>query len=450
MEKTPFAIERPGNDYSGMSFQNISMRNQQRENSFFNGIDLIDSEITGSDLSHCELSETLMRGCAIHSSNFSSSDFISSIVENCEFVDCDFRTGEWRNAKFQSCSFVDCDFDRTTIALTCFYACRFDDRSLRSMLHRAVALNVFSNCGLPWLVDDAIFASRNFGTLCVSRQNTQMIQSSGASLEQLCLLRNLGRMEVTDLLDAVQGAFEMHSVNGRCRTSTFEFMTLIVRAVATERRISPTSLILMEELITRFSSRIEDAGMFNIAMALVIEIRSILFNICASESAMAHDAAGDAVVQLQLKFAETFDRDTMEFLVESILTVGHFPPGAIRIEKMEHGSTYVDAVTITVVSLGPLLMALNFALRQATITVERVGQLKGAVKKVIAEPRSTRAKKDQSKTELTKRTHAVADGKMESQELTATRKLVRREGARLARLDTKAVIHVTTKQGDLG
>lgn len=449
MDKTPFAIERPGNDYSGMSFQNVSMRGQQRENSFFNGVNLIDSEITGSDLSHCELSETLMRGCAIHASNFASSDFIGSTFEHCEFVDSNFRTGEWRNAKFRSCRFVGCNFDRTTIALTFFHDCHFDDRSLRSMLHRAVSLNVFSNCGLPWLVDDEIFASRNFGTPCVPKQNDQVIQSSGTNLEQLCLLRNLGKMEVTDLLDAVQGAFEMLSMNGRCRASTFELMTLIVRAVAIERRISPTSLILMEELITRASSRIEDAGMFNIAMALVIEIRSILFDICISESTMAHDAAGDAVVQLKLKFSDTFDRETMEFLVESILTIGHFSSGAIRIEKVEHGSTYVDAVTITVVSLGPLLMALNFALRQATITVERVGQLKRAVKKTIAEPRNTRARKDQSKTELAKRAHAVAEGKIESQELTETRKLVRREGARLARLDTKVAIHVTTKQCDL-
>lgn len=450
MEKTPFAIERLGNDYSGMSFRDVSIRNQQRENSFFNGVDLIDSEIIGSDLSHCELSETLLRGCAIHSSNFSSSDFIGSIFENCEFVGCDFRTGEWRNARFQSCSFVGCDFDRTTIAVTCFYECSFDDRSMRSMIHRAVALNVFSNCVLPWLVDDEVFASRNFGVPCVSIQHTQMIQSTGAGLEQLCLLRNLGRMEVIDLLDAVQGAFQTLATNGRCRTSTFEFMTLIVRAVATERKISPTSLILMEELITRFSSGIEDAGMFNIAMALVIEIRSILFDICASEGTMEHDAAEDVVDRLQLKFAETFDLDAMEFLVESILTIGYFPPGAIRIEKLEHGSTYVDTVTIAVVSLGPLLMALNFALRQATITVERVGKLKGAVKKVMAEPRSTRTRKDQSKTQLAKRTHAVADGKMDYQELAATRKVVRHGGIRLAKLDIEASVHVVTKPCNLG
>ena len=450
MEKTPFLIERPGNDFSGMSFQRVSMRNQRRENGFFNGVDFIETEIVGVNLSHCELSEAFMCKCFISSTDFSSSDFIDSTFENCEFIDCNFSTGEWRSANFRTCSFNTCNFDRTTIALTGFYDCSFDETSMRTMMHRAVALNVFSSCDFHCPAGDDIFSSRNFGVPCALQNSTSVIHSAGMSLEQLCLLRNLEKMKVTDLLDAVRVAFDVLRNDGRRRASTFKFIILIVRVVAAERRISPTSLILMENFIASFASGVDDAEVFNIAMTLVIEIRSILFEIGATETIIEHEAVEDAVQRLQLKFNETFDRDAIDLLVDSILTVGYFSSDAIRIEKLENGSTYVEAATATFMSLGPLLVALNFTLRQATITVERIGQMNKAARKAIGGPRATISKKNRAKSQLEKRVHAVADGRTASRELDATRKVVLRSGSALAKLDAKASVHVTTQCGDLG
>jgi uncharacterized protein YjbI with pentapeptide repeats len=450
MEKEPFAIERPGNDYSGMSFRAMSMRNQQRENSFFNGVDFTDCEIAESNLSHCELSEAFMRDCSIHSADFSSSDFINSVFENCEFRECDFRTGEWRSAKFCSCSFMDCNFDRTTVALTDFYDCQFDQTSMQTMLHRAVSFNVFSGCRFPQPVKDDVFSSRNFGIPCELQSRSPATQSSGVNLEQLCILRNLEKMEVADLLDAIRAAFDTLGSTGRRRASTFEFITQIVRATAAERRISPTSLVLVEDFVTGFASGIENAEVFNIAMTLVIEIRSILFEIGAAETTIDHEAAADAVQRIELKFRETFDRGDVDVLLESILTVGNFPSDGLRVDRLENGSTYIEAATTAFMSLGPLLIALNFILRQATVTVERMGQMKCAVRKAIGAPPAIIPKRDRTKNQLEKRVHAVADGKTASREVDATRKVVRRSGTRLAKLDAKASVHVTTQRGDLG
>ncbi|MBN9368083.1 MAG: pentapeptide repeat-containing protein [Comamonadaceae bacterium] len=445
MEKTLFTVERPGNDYSGMSFQNISMRDQKRKDNFFNGVDLVDSEIVGTDLSYCEFSEALMKNCSILSSNFSNSDFVNSSFEGCQFSDCIFLTGEWRNAKFRSCRFINCNFDRTTITLTYFSDCYFDDRSLQSMLHRAVAQNVFSNCEFPWPVEDEIFASRNFGIPCILENSGQIVPNTRISIEQLCLLNNQGKMAVTDLLDAMRGIFEEISRNGRYRVSVFEFMKNVVHAIATERKISPTSLIALEGVITEFSRQVEDKAVFNVIMMLIVEIRSMLFEICTSENMDAHAMAQCEVVRIQLHFDNTFDYDTIKYLVESILAIGHFPPDAIRIEKVEYGSTFVDLLPVVVIFLGPTLTVTNFTLRQATITVERIGELVGAVKKLMITLDDDSSGSGKSKTVREKQAGAIVDGKMGSKELAAARELMRDKGDNLVKLDTKVDIHFTIK-----
>jgi hypothetical protein len=101
--------------------------------------------------------------------------------------------------------------------------------------------------GLSRVADDSYFASRNFGIPAIGNQGT--IVPGGSQIEQLCLLNNVGRSRVIDVAGVAESICASLANGVQRRFSTLIFFSKIVRVLTDERRISPTSLIYLEQTI---------------------------------------------------------------------------------------------------------------------------------------------------------------------------------------------------------
>lgn len=444
--RTEFSIERPGNDFSGMSFRDLFMIGQERQRSFFNGVDFENCGFGSSDLRNSEFSESSFSNCEFLNCQLNSADFVDSIFENCKFENCTFGTGEWRRSRFRSCRFLQCDFDHTTIALTEFYSNEFSEDSTRSLQRRSIYFNVFSDCLFAGTFQDDAFVSRNFGVPAGASSSLPVAEGALFSLEQLCILNNRGVLRVTDLVDLIEATLRQFDSVGRRRTSTFEFIRLIVRAISLQRRISPSSLVFIENFVTAFAARVNDSEIFHSAMAFVVEIRSLLFEIATKEIGADDPSFKGVVERITISFKERFSKEEAGVLVKDLSVVAHLSANQFEIDRFKNGSTLIEVVTGGVVSLGPLLVAVNFILRQATVTVERYGKLKKAIKTAGSSGSRTvpAVRKTTSRSVATK-VSTVVMGSKQIPELEATRTVVRNSGRKLIEFDTGCDIRVVTQ-----
>ncbi len=134
-------------------------------------------------------------------------------------------------------------------------------------------------------------------------------------------------------------------------------------------------------------------------------------------------------------------------LARSLTVVGRLSPTSFKIVRFTNGSTLIEIATTGIMSLGPLLVGVNFVLRQATVTVQRYGKLKRVVHAARSNSGREVAKPRRSVGMLAKtKVRAVVMDSDQLPELEATRTVVRQSGRKLVELDTKADVNVVTQK----
>ena len=228
------------------------------------------------------------------------------------------------------------------------------------------------------------------------------------------------------------------------RNSTLTFFAKIVRTISDERRISATSLIYLEDLIARFAGTVEDRDLLMAAMSAVIEIRTALFNI-VSETRQT-EPPSENLHSLSIRFAPTCGRAQVEVLRRALSESAGLGAGGLEIKKLESGSTIIEMMTDAAVTTGVLLIALNFILRQADITVKLVGKLRRSARAALGArkpPVPRRASRPPPpKVRAILRSGAVAP------ELVLIRSAVHRSGRILVDMDVHASVVITAQQGE--
>jgi hypothetical protein len=442
--RTPFEPRGTDHEYSGLSISDRYLTNADLRKSFFNGTNLTNCAFGAVQLNNSEFSEASVGRCHFEATDLSGCDFVDCLIENTTFINSVFEDGEWRDTTFVNCLFVLCTFAHTTIALCRFVECEFDADSLKSAEHRAIYFNVFTSCRFARLVADPVFASRNFGIPAISTGKELVTTGRAVSIEQICLLNNLGRLRVAMLADVAEVICSSLGGKTHRRNSTLTFFSNIVRILTDERRISATSLIYLEELITRFATTVDDQDLFMAAMSSVIEIRSALFSVTA-ESAARPDA-GNNVRGVTIVFSPAYVRRQVEAFRDALAEAAGISGGELEIKKIEPGSTFIELASAAILSTGALLSGLNFVLRQATVTIERLAQLQRSVRQFnvpTVQPKPKRpAKKKPAKATAIMRTGTVAP------ELAPVRTAVRRNGRVLVEMDEPARVNILSEQAD--
>jgi len=455
--KTPFEIRQLDKEYSGSTFVEKNLKNASLDESFFNGVVLLDCSFGSVSFRNVELSEAKVEQCQFEHDDFTGADFVDSTFHQAIFQRCDFAKGEWRDASFIECSFIDCSFAHTTVALCYFQSCQFDSRSLESIQSRAVYFNVFSESDVPGPVTDAVFASRNFGIAASLNEAAVVVPSSAETIEQMCLLNNIGQFRVVSLVGVVTEICTSLSRQRLRRGSALRFFSKVLRVLTRERRISSTSLAYLEMLITGFGSTIDDQDLLMAAMAAVLEIHSALLTI-AAEPLPSTQYADGPVDRITIYFSQSYGEAHVEALRDTLAQVADVNPGALRVDGVQSGSTFIEVAAVGLVSTAALLAAFNQVLRQARIAIRETthivldaAELKTAVS-LFAKPAQRRSAHRRSKPPALSGTVATAILRPE-EEVPSIRRIrgaVRQHGPALIEMDEPADALLSLEPADGG
>jgi uncharacterized protein YjbI with pentapeptide repeats len=435
--RTEFDVKPEDRDYSGLSISNRFLIDQDIERSFFNGVNLADCVFSAVKMNNTEFSEAKVQKSNFSATDLSGSDFVDSLFEDTHFSSCNFAKGEWRDTTFRRCTFLACNFDHTTVTLCTFVGCNLDAQTLDTAEHRAIYFNAASHCKFGRAINDSHFASRNFGFPAKSDQRAIVHSSSQISIEQLCLLNNIGRLHAIDVADVAESICASLADGVQRRTSTLVFYAKVVRILTGERRISPTTLIYLEQTISRFAGSVDDQDLFTAAMTAVIEIRSALFSVATEAGSQTYERSSAPARHITVRFAETYTTNQVEVLRDTLATVAGADSDKFTTERIRNGSTIVDFLSTGVVALGAFLVAVNFVLRQAKITVKEWTDLKRAfnsardTKQTAIKPKRVR-----------KKVPAVLKTGPVLPELAPVRSAVTRYGRLLVELDEKADVTI--------
>jgi hypothetical protein len=448
--RTAFEIRSEDRDYSGLSIENKFLSDRDIERSFFNGVNLVNCAFDTVKMNNTEFSEATVRRCNLANSDLSGSDFVDSLFEDTTFVGCSFEKGEWRDAVFRRCRFIQCNFYHTTITLCVFLLCEFDEKTIVSAEHRAVYFNVFSRGKFGRKISDITFSSRNFGVPASKNHGTVVPTGAQTTIEQLCLLNNIDHLRAIDVAGVAESICTSLATGAHTRTSTLVFFSKIVRALTDEHRISATSLIYLEQTIKQFAGSVDDQDLFTAAMTAVIEIRSALFSVASETSSQEWATSGETPRDITIRFSETYSRRQAEILGETLAHVSGAHGQALVISTFRNGSTLVEFVTANAMTLGALLVSINFVLRQAKVTVKLWNELKRVF--VRERPKKRAGGKTKAVARLPGRVPAVLRTGPVVRELAPVRTAVARHGRTLVEMDEKAeitvVVHVS--QVDVG
>src|SRR6202034_3723042 len=91
----------------------------------------------------------------------------------------------------------------------------------------------------------------------------------------------------------------------------------VIRILTRERRISATTLIYLEKVITQFATSVGEQDLFGAAMAAVVEIRSALFAV-PSEPPPVGPEANTIATHVSIHFGETYTRHQADMFRDAV------------------------------------------------------------------------------------------------------------------------------------
>jgi uncharacterized protein YjbI with pentapeptide repeats len=364
-------VAKYGADLSGKDFENVFLDSTQTlSHSFLNGTSFKTSTFLGAPLDQTELAEAEIQGCYFEKTEFVGSSFIGASVEDTIFRNCNFTDGEWRQSHFINVNFIVCHFNYTTVNLCTFDNCQFTGEDCKGLDNRSVNYNVFTQVVFDFLVEDDVVLASNFGLPSQGTKRSIANYGAGITLEEVCLKSSSGTIVVSEFVDAIETEF-FREKSSRLKALRLEFISNIIRALAKHSKISATSLMYLENCfltLAKSSSRESDALA---AMSILLNIRSLLVNVFEHEGTESeYTECSCAAIEIQYK--RTYDRSDAIELAEILGELSNNDPATFTVSKFTTGSTFIDLVPTQIVNVGATLLAINFVLKQANITLVQV------------------------------------------------------------------------------
>jgi uncharacterized protein YjbI with pentapeptide repeats len=432
--RSPFPLLEADNDYSGKDFDSVFIQDSKSlSHAFLNGVTISNSAFLNVDLDQCEFGEAQLTQTSFIKCPLDGSDFVRATFSDVLFEDCDFTDGEWRESVFTRAKFVRCKFAHTTVNLCSFYNCEFLDGSLIGLDYKAVNYNVFSKCLFEGGISSETVLSKNFGMKPAKVSSSLVSFGTNTALEQVCLVSGAGPTKVFDLVQAIE--VECSSFRGRLRKLRLEFISNIVRLMASEQTIAPSSLIYIEGVLSRLGTILLEDGDPQAVISAFVTVRNALFervnHILTNEPAFEGE-----VGKVLVEYDATYSREEGQALASAVDQILGGGTGAVRLLSIRHGSTIFSIdVSGLVCSAAAALAAINLLLSQATISIKKIKALKKEARGLKPKKRSKSAI-----AVLEKPTPALLLSGKQPTELVRLRRAVEELGILLVQLDEPAKI----------
>lgn len=385
-----------GADLSGRDFDSVYLeRSQSLSHSFLNGTSFKNSAFLGAPIDQTELAEAHITECTFDQTDFTGSSFIGAKVEATVFRRCVFADGEWRKSRFTNVTFTECNFNYTTLNLCVFDNCMFSGEGSELLDNRSVSYNVFTHSIFSVFYQDDVVLANNFGLPSEGTRRSLANFSSGISLEEICIKSSSDRIVVSELVDAIENEFSSTKAR-RLKVMRLEFISNIIAASAKTSCISATSLAYLEAIFLTLAKSSTSEADTLAAMSVVLSIRSLLFDFMKNPVIIS-EFAENQCQSIEIRYERTYGRsDAIELTkILGVLTNGN--QDTFALSQFGHGSTLVELIAVEIVSVGAVLTALNFALRQVNTTILQLVQMRKNATK-LRSPMSEITKKRPKKT----------------------------------------------------
>lgn len=437
--RTPFPLVEGDDDYSGKDLIALSLQDSKSlSHAFLNGVTLSDCEFRRCSLDQCEFGEAHVDATLFSNCILAGTDFVRAIFTDVDFEDCDFTEGEWRESNFQQSRFVRCNFTRATVNLCIFRGCDFDAMSAEGLDHKAVNYNVFSQCVFETGICGEVVLSRNYGLRSGKPSLAIAPQAGGISLEQVCLLSSTRRVLSIEVVTGIEN--ECRHFHGRMRRLRLEFISNIVRTLASEGWISAASLIYIEFIISGLAATSSDESEVQSVLSAYAAVRGALLA-CVDAALATSDIAAEEVESLSIRYESRLSQLEGEMLAES---VGLLASGRDRVSlsSIEIGSTIFNFdLTAAVYTSTAVVAALNLLLSQMRTSIKLLRALKAELAKG-----KTPVKKGRSLPSAKRQTAAHLLLAKEPSQLAVLRQIVHKNGLKMVELDDKADITIQLRE----
>lgn len=378
--RSPFPLHDNDKDYSGLDLHKVFLVDSDAlSHSFLNGTNLVDVAFQRASLDQSEFAEAYIERSVFRACDLSGSDFVRTRVSDTVFEGCTFENGEWRETEFVNVQFLGCNFTHTTINLCTFSGCTFGNGTIASLNHRSVNYNIFIFTQFDENITSEHVLSQNFGLPGGASQLPVRLEGV-PSLSEVCRRSDTPLFRVRDLVAAIEAESGRQTV--RSNKLVLEFMANIVVALASTRRISPSSMLYIEQIFAGLARTTTSNVDFRAAMSAVVNIRNAMYDLVTGLRSALPDVEGEAR-RITAYFEDNFEEETGEELAEVLSELFFERPGAVKLASIRHGSTFLDFVmtasmpTITVVS------TLGLIFTQADLIVSKTSQIKDGVKKIF-------------------------------------------------------------------
>lgn len=384
-DRGAFPLRTEDNDYSGLDISGVRLEGSKAlSHAFLNGTNINDAGFRGVEMDQCEFGEAHISNSEFTESDLSGSDFVRAVVEKTEFRRCSFYNGEWRESEFVDVLFEDCDFTHNTVNLCRFRNCRFTGTTTESMNHRSINYNTFSQCSFSQYIHSEYVLSQSFG-LPAPTTSLPVKRSAVPTLQGVCRLSEVKDFRVRDLAAAIE--LECENQKERPNKILLEFIANIVVALATERRISPSSMIYIEGLLSAVAKVLTSNSAFRAAMGAIVDIRNATYDL--TTEAIDEEALPDGPCT---GFSLFYDEDTLskemvgEFgaVLSQVLTER---PDALVLAEFRNGSTFAEFIAQASLSIMSVTTALTLLLAQANVIVRKAAQLKASARQFASKPK---------------------------------------------------------------
>jgi uncharacterized protein YjbI with pentapeptide repeats len=424
-------------DLSGKDFEDVFLDSPLTlSHSFLNGTSFKNSVFLNTAIDQTELAEAEIIGCHFEKIDFTGSSFIGASVANTTFRNCNFRDGEWRQSHFANVTFLDCDFNYTTVNLCIFDDCIFSGEQSKHLDNRSVNYNVFMVSKFDFFADDDVVLASNFGFPSKGPKGAIASYGAGVSLEEICLKSSSGEIVISEFVRAIESEFA-RARGLRLKALRLEFISNIIRALTKRQKMSVTSLIYLENLFYTLAQSTKVEAEALAAMSVLLKIRSLLLDVSMDSDAPLH--ADRLCRAIDVRYARTYAYADAIELAKILGELSNNRTDTFTVSDFSIGSTSIDMIATQAVTIGATLVAINFALRQANITLVQTRELGKNMTKLI--PPFLR-KKEKRKRKATSRVSVLQGADTSNKDIALVRRSVAKHGYKSVLLDDKADLTV--------
>lgn len=391
-----------GKDFSGLDFNDQVFDGYNFAESIFNGAYFTRITFVNCDLRHTEFTESRFLDCKIMNCNLDYSDFVYSELQENIFANCSFAQVEWRESKFNSVVFKKSSFYNSTVSLCTFIDCQFDNFSSVNFSSSSKRYNVFANTKFLLNEDMLTFLKRNYG---IEQKKDQINNDSSIitandyknDLFKLSLYRFSKTLTPNIFIELIlQGIVTIIQQDNRSYLQKIKYISLICKQTIDEDAIPIFGQQLLINRINEIARSVTDKIIFMELVDLLMYIKAAQYNSIKKleQKYIGHMDFTSNDIHCRVTLSNTYSKAQMDTYLQIMLFFLDLPPSKIRLLSYKKGSTIIEFIITASVSIGTVLLFINFTLNQFSHTIRHLVKIKKNTKVLFKGKKKTQISKE--------------------------------------------------------